>query len=188
MSIDRERIVLDTITKSDLEQLRCWRNDPELRRYFREYREISETMQERWYEKISLGDDKSEVHFAIRERVSQRGVTVFETSPQMMLVGHCCLTKIDFRNRHAEFGIYIGPKERRGQGLGTDALCALVDYGFDELNLNKIWCEVYSNNSAISAYERVGFAREGILRQQQWCEGAWLDSTIMSLLASERKR
>ena len=64
-------------------------------------------------------------------------------------------------------------------------LRTIMKYGFNDLNLNRIWCEVYSNNAAIDIYEKVGFVREGTLRQNVFKDGEYLDSTILSILKHE---
>ena len=171
--IKGQKILLESVDSSHLEQLRKWRNNPNLRKYFREYREISDEMQRRWFEKITT--DKDQVNFSIKEKNTEN------------LIGHCGLYYIDWRNRTAEFEIYLGDKESRGKGYGSEALRQLCGYGFNELNLNRIWCEVYSNNQSLNMYRHIGFVDEGILRQNYYCEGQYLDSYILSMLQSEYK-
>ena len=55
----------------------------------------------------------------------------------------------------------------------------------NDLNLNKIWCEVYSNNDAIDVYRHIGFVDEGCLRQNYFNEGQYWDSCLMSMLREE---
>ena len=59
------KIYLNAINKEDLPQLMNWRNLPEYRKHFREYRELNMDMQMRWYESKVLGDSSTEM-FAIR--------------------------------------------------------------------------------------------------------------------------
>ena len=171
--IEGKKILLEAVDSAHLEQFRKWRNNPNLRKYFREYREINDEMQRRWFEKITT--DKGQVNFSIKEK------------PTRKLIGHCGLYYIDWRNRTAEFGIYLGDKESRGKGYGSEALRQLCGYGFNDLNLNRIWCEVYSNNQSLNMYRHIGFVDEGILRQNYYCEGEYLDSYILSMLESEYK-
>ncbi len=165
-----KKVNLRAVEKESIEQFRQWRNRPELRKYFREYRELSSTMQNAWYENRVLSDDK-QVNFEIRFKDA--------------LVGHCGLYYIDWIHRHAEFGIYIGDDSFRSGGFGSDALRTLVKYGFNDLNLNKIWCEVYTNNDALDVYRHIGFKDEGVLRQHYYNEGQYWDSTMLSMLKSE---
>ena len=150
--IKGNKVFLTAIEESSLEQLREWRNRPELRMYFREYKEISSAMQKRWFENRVL-NNVDQVDFEIHEIESNQ------------LIGHCSLNYINWRSQHAEFGIYIGSDKFRGGGYGKEALQLLIDYGFKTLNLNKIWCEVYSNNEAIGIYEHLCFVYEGTMRQ-----------------------
>ncbi len=165
-----KKVNLRAVEKESIEQFRKWRNRPELRKYFRQYRELSSTMQNDWYENRVLSDDK-QVNFEIRF--------------QDTLIGHCGLYYIDWIHRHAEFGIYIGDDSFRSGGFGSDALRTLVKYGFNDLNLNKIWCEVYTNNDALGVYRHIGFKNEGVLRQHYYNEGQYWDSTMLSMLKSE---
>ena len=63
--IKGKKVYLSSIEEKDLESLRYWRNLPDYRKYFREYREISSQMQKTWYEKVVNGD-KNTIMFAIR--------------------------------------------------------------------------------------------------------------------------
>ena len=162
---------LSAVNQDSLSQLREWRNDPDMRKYFREYREISDTMQNNWYNKIT--SDPNQVNFEIHDKDTNT------------LIGHCGLYYINWIARHAEFGIYIGHPHYKGGGYGSDALRILIQYGFTELNLNKIWCEVYSNNQAVDIYRHIGFQDEGILREHYFSDGQYWDSLMLSILKSE---
>jgi hypothetical protein len=172
MPVRGNKVFLSAVEEDSLEQLRSWRNEPELRKYFREYREISKAMQKRWYENRVLGD-KDQVNFEIHDLESGK------------LIGHCGLYYIDWIHRHAEFGIYVGDMEYRSGGYGSDALRALIKYGFNDLNLNKIWCEVYTNNDALDIYRHIGFKDEGLIRQHYFNDGKYWDSNLLSLLRCE---
>ena len=167
--LNSKKIALRSIEQEDLESLRSWRNDPRLRKYFREHKEITKSDQQNWYKKIL--SDKNQYNFCI---------TVGEK-----LIGHCGLYYIDWINRSAEFGIYIGDLDYRNGGYGSDALRTLIKYGFNDLNLNKIWCEVYKNNKALKIYKHIGFKHEGTLRQSYYNEGKYWDSDILSMLKKE---
>ena len=88
--LNGKKVILTSVEEENLEQLRNWRNRPELRKYFREYREISKTMQKRWFEKIN--NDPNQVNFEIR------------TLDNQLLIGHCGLYYINWIIKSAEFG------------------------------------------------------------------------------------
>ena len=167
-----KKTLLTAVSRDSLKQFMDWRNQPELRKYFREHKELNEDMQNSWYENRVL-KDPNQVNFEIR------------TKKDNNLIGHCGLYYISWIHRHAEFGIYVGDEKYRNGGYGSDALRTLIKYGFEDLNLNKIWCEVYSNNAALSVYERLGFVMEGVQRQHYFNEGKYWDSKILSMLKEE---
>ena len=79
-------------------------------------------------------------------------------------------------------GILIGEKSFRGKGYGTDALQVLTHFGFSELNLRKLKVSVMDFNlSALRAYEKCGFVREGVLKKEIYREGAYHDVIQMAL-------
>ena len=118
-------------------------------------------------------NDSSQINFEIRDLKSDQ------------LIGHCGLYYIDWIHRHAEFGIYVGDLDFRSGGYGSDALRALLKYGFNDINLNKIWCEVFSNNTALEVYKHIGFKYEGKLRDHYYNEGKYWDSHMLSMLKKE---
>jgi UDP-4-amino-4,6-dideoxy-N-acetyl-beta-L-altrosamine N-acetyltransferase len=171
--IQGKKCYLTSVASDSNEQLRTWRNNPEIRKYFREHREITQQMQANWYKNRVHNSDNSQYDFEIHDQ---------DTGTH---IGHCGLYYIDWIARKAEFSIYIGDMDYRGKGIGSDALKTLIKYGFEELNLNKIWCEVYSNNKAINIYRKIGFVDEGILRQNAVKNGKYVDSYVLSMLKSE---
>lgn len=101
-------------------------------------------------------------------------------------VGHVGLYEIDFRIRAAEFAIMIGDRSMWGKGIGSACTQFAVEYGFAELNLNRIHLTVLSSNErAIRLYQRLGFREEGKLRQAQYKNGKYLDIFIMALLRED---
>ena len=173
--IKGEKCFLTAVDPDSIETLRNWRNNPKLRRYFREFREISKPMQDSWYKNRVL-NNPNQFDFEIHDKESGA------------LIGHCGLYYVNWVNRAAEFTIYVGDFNFRGMGIGSDALRTLIKYGFNDLNLNRIWCEVYSNNEAIHIYEKIGFIKEGVMRDQYYNEGRYWDSTVLSMLKSDWNR
>jgi RimJ/RimL family protein N-acetyltransferase len=62
----------------------------------------------------------------------------------------------------------------------------MLDYGFNQLGLNKIWLRVeVDNEKAIKSYKRMGYVEEGILRQDRLRKGVFVDRLRMSILKEE---
>ncbi|MEW2162042.1 GNAT family protein [Streptomyces sp. NPDC007084] len=101
------------------------------------------------------------------------------------LVGEAVLFEWDARNRSCTFRILIGPGGR-DRGLGTEATRLIVGHAFEQLGLHRVALEVFAfNPRARRAYEKAGFAAEGVERQTLLCDGEWIDSVQMSVLAPE---
>lgn len=101
-------------------------------------------------------------------------------------IGHVGLYEIDSRIRAAEFAILLGDRTVWGKGIGTTCTRFAINYGFGELNLNRIHLSVLaSNDRAVKLYERLGFKMEGRLRQAQYKNGQYLDVLLMALLREE---
>jgi RimJ/RimL family protein N-acetyltransferase len=102
------------------------------------------------------------------------------------LIGTTGLYSVNWVMRTAEFRVFIGNKTFWDRGIGTDCTKLMIVYGFDKLNLNKVWLGVNAENKrGAHAYEKAGFVHEGILRQEQYRNFRYYDVIRMSLLRSE---
>ena len=63
-----KKVILEEIDPENIEQMRQWRNDPGLRKYFREYKDISKDKQERWYQERGNNTNPSHVYFQIMSK------------------------------------------------------------------------------------------------------------------------
>ena len=101
-------------------------------------------------------------------------------------IGTVFLRDVDKVNGSGIVGIFIGDRRYLGQGYGTDALNALVDFGFGELRLERIELEVFDYNTrAIRSYEKAGFQTDAVLRHSRFHRGAHHDVHLMSILRSD---
>lgn len=105
------------------------------------------------------------------------------------LIGTASLHQIHEKDRRAEFGIAIGDQRQWGKGYGTEVTRLMTQLAFETLNLNRVSLTVYDfNERGIRAYTRVGYQREGVLRQYTYIEGAYHDGIVMSMLRSDWER
>jgi RimJ/RimL family protein N-acetyltransferase len=106
--------------------------------------------------------------------------------PEKQLIGNCGLHNLDWKNRAAVFGIFIGDKNYWNKGYGTDATRTLLRFAFEQLGLNRMELEVYDfNPRAIRAYEKAGFRRDGVRRQALYRDGAFHDIYLMGILRED---
>ncbi|MEO8456346.1 MAG: GNAT family protein [Chloroflexota bacterium] len=88
--------------------------------------------------------------------------------------------------QRAELGIAVQDKTQWSKGYGTDAIMQALDYGFDELELNRVELTVdEANGRGRRCYEKCGFTAEGLLRQHRFVEGQFGNTVVMSVLRSE---
>lgn len=101
-------------------------------------------------------------------------------------LGHVGLYQIDHRIRMAEFAIMIGEHAAWAKGLGRACTQFALEYGFDQLNLNRIHLSVLaSNERALRLYRSLGFSEEGHLRQAQFKNNQYMDVLLMAMLREE---
>jgi RimJ/RimL family protein N-acetyltransferase len=101
-------------------------------------------------------------------------------------VGNIKFEPVDRKNGRATLGIMIGDPNVRGKGIGTEAMILAMQYAFDNLGLHRLELGVTSDNvAALRCYERVGFKKEGVLREAVRRENGRVDSVWMAILVHE---
>ena len=109
-----------------------------------------------------------------------------ETKAERRFIGQCGFIRLQWKNRVGEIAIIIGDKSAQGKGYGADAIMTLCRFGFDELNLHKIKVSFIDfNEAAKHCYEKCGFKKEGVLRQEVFREGAYHDILEYGMLEGE---
>jgi len=97
-------------------------------------------------------------------------------------IGGCGIQNVNWLARVATVGIMIGDKDYWGKGYGTDAMKVLINFIFNDMNINKIRLGTFSfNERAIKSYEKCGFKVEGILKNEIFKDGKYYDEIIMSI-------
>ena len=104
-------------------------------------------------------------------------------------IGSIGLERISPTNHHAMFGIVIGEKSHWEKGYGTEATRLILDYGFSQLNLHRIWSGAIAfNERSIRLHKKVGFREEGRQRKHIFINGEFHDHVMFGLLRDEWKR
>lgn len=89
------------------------------------------------------------------------------------------------RSRRASIGYMIDPALHR-QGIATEAVTAMLDFCFSGLGLHRLQAFIHPDNRAsIRLIEKLGFRREGLLRDNLRVGEAWRDDLLYALLAAE---
>lgn len=167
------RVCLRSLTRGDLVHLPAWINDEEVNRLLFQglVPAQEELLIEQWERDIR---GEKTVVFAVCDQSSGE------------FIGTTGLYDVNWVFRHGEFRVFIGEKSFWGRGIGTECTKLMVVYGFEKLNLNKVWLGVVTENkAAVRAYEKAGFTKEGILRQEQYRNFRYYDVVRMSILREE---
>jgi len=173
-----ERVRLRGVEKEDLPKFVIWLNDPEVIDGLGLYLPLSMGDETRWYEKS-----------ADLEPAAKPLVIEIRDGEGWRMAGTCSFMGLDWKNRLAEVGLFIGDKSLWDKGYGTDVMRLLFKHGFATLNLNRIWLRVHADNPrAIRAYEKAGLTHEGRYREGIYKKGAFADVMLMSILKPEWDR
>ena len=168
-----ERIYLSPRNTEEAEQFTEWLNDFETTDYIGRSALIITLEGEKKYFEENM--DKNYNFFIV-------------TLDNDKLIGTVGLEKYDAINRTATLGIFIGDKEYRSQGYGTEAIKLILDYGFNYLNLNNIKLDLMSfNERALKCYQKCGFKEYGRRRKCKYINGQYYDLIEMDILAEEFK-
>jgi len=166
------KIYLRPLERGDAPVVQPWVNDPDVRYSIRTFRPTGLQAEEEFISKANQDEHSLVLGIAVKD--GDR------------LIGAVGLQAIDFRSRHANFGIAIGVAAEWGKGYGTEATRLIVRHAFETLNLNRVWLQVYEDNvRGIRAYEKAGFRKEGVLRQDVFRAGRYWDTILMAILREE---
>lgn len=172
--IQGEKIQLRAFRLSDIEPMWVGVNDPENKRMTGTHATSTQADIEDYVKHQILADDPSITSFIIA------------LSDDLRPLGEVAITEIDTDNHCANIRIALFSQMDFGQGYGTEAMRLMVDYGFRELNLHRIELDVYPfNPRAMHVYEKIGFKREGVLRDALFFDGEYHDEIIMGILKHE---
>lgn len=144
----------------------AWMTDPMVVRY----------LESRWnsYTLDSLKD------YVDAMNKSPRDVMFGIFSPSLGHVGNIKIGGISQVHRFADVGLIIGAPEARGRGWGTESIRLATDYGFRELNLNKLVAGIYGpNEPSHRAFLSAGYRQVGVLKSHRFCEGRYVDEFFM---------
>jgi RimJ/RimL family protein N-acetyltransferase len=171
--VELDNVGIRAIEIEDLTIIQKYRNDQSLRQFFREYREFSLTQLKDWYFNM-IKDNRFEMF-------------VIVDLDQDEVIGVTGITYIDWPNKHADVHFYIGKNsEWIDEKYSKTAVKLTLNYGFNTLNLNKLWVEIYDNDTKkLRFFKDLGFKIDATLREHYFYNGNYYSSHILSLLRKE---
>ena len=172
--IESERVCVRPLSEADLPALLAVNGDEEVTRFlgFAPWRDLADA--EAWFRRISaLQTAGSALEFVI---------VLKETGG---VIGRCGLFEVEEENACASLG-YLLRRTHWRQGFMREALAGLIDCAFGEMNLRRLEARVEAPNTASAGLlKRLGFTREGVLRERWLTEGKPVDAEIYGLLREE---
>ena len=150
-----EDIVLKPLEQKNIEDLRNLRNKEENRKCFIYQKEITKEEQENWYKKYL--EKEEDVMFS-----------AFLKENEEYPVGFAALYDIDKNSKKCEFGRIIVDKSKVSKkGIGYQITKCLCDIGFQDLGLDLIYLEVFSDSiPALKTYLKVGFVEKNRYKKE----------------------
>lgn len=119
------------------------------------------------------------------KNVQDRSFSIIELNHNK-LIGTISLENFHWIDRSAVLGIFIGDKDFRNNGYGTEAIKLLLEYGFKYLNLHSIRLDLLSiNERAHKCYLKCGFKDTGCSREAIYVNGKYYDKLHMDILENE---
>ena len=119
------------------------------------------------------------------KNVQNRSFSIIELNHNK-LIGTISLENFHWIDRSAVLGIFIGDKDFRNNGYGTEAIKLLLEYGFKYLNLHSIRLDLLSiNERAHKCYLKCGFKDTGCSREAIYVNGKYYDKLHMDILENE---
>ena len=174
VTLSTARLDLRPMAPADTDAVFAMRSDPDVQRYGSHPpwtdRQTAVDYIERNMQAMAAG---THAQFAIVRR------------EDAAVIGTCTLFGLDEQCRRAEVGYVLLPSAW-GRGYANEAVTALLDWGFEHLSLNRVDADIDPRNAASArALDRLGFTREGHLRERWIVGGEVCDSWIYGLLARE---
>jgi RimJ/RimL family protein N-acetyltransferase len=85
----------------------------------------------------------------------------------------------------ADMGYELDPNYW-GYGYATEAATAVLNFGFSQLRVHRVWANAIAENKASRrVLEKIGMQLEGTLRENEWMKGRWWDTVLYGILEQE---
>lgn len=164
------KVTIRKFERTDIPKKVEWINNPENNRFLHYDIPISIEKTERWFDS-HMGEDT-------------RFDAVIEADG--IPVGTIGLLSIDKKNCKAEYYIAMGESSYKGKGIAKEASKLILEYGFKTLKLNRIYLYTEVENIvAQKLFEKLGFTKEGIIRQDLVSHGCFVDRILYGFLRGD---
>lgn len=154
----------------DKDMIREWRNSPEVSQYMYSDDYITPEIHESWFKRI------------LNDPTCQYWIITYKNTG----VGVANICDINKRNKRCFWAYYIAEPSVRGKGVGAVVEYEILRYVFEELEFNRLCCEVLSfNEMTVKTHESFGFKKEGYFRKHIYKGGIFHDVVSMAILRED---
>lgn len=172
--LETNRLVLREITPEDAESIFNYLSDKEVMKYYglEPFQSVNDALDEiSWYQSIR------ENNTGIRWGITLKG--------KDEVIGSCGFLNIIPQHYRSDIGFELS-KDYWGQGIAQESIEAIIKYGFEQLNLQRIQALIEPPNEASQKLvERQGFIKEGLLRNYEFTSGKFDNLYMYSLLKED---
>lgn len=175
MRIETERLILREFREADWPDILAYWRDPLYRRYNPDPEDVEQTVSHLVDTFVSSQAEQPRRHWqlAIVDREDGR------------LLGNCGIRVDNAALRQANIGYELDPRAW-GRGYATEAARSILDFGFAELGMCRVWAECVADNvRSARVLERLGMRREAHFREHKHDNGRWWDTLIYAILERE---
>ena len=170
-TLETERLILRKMVLNDAEAVFAYASNSEVSRY---------TL---WETHRSIEDSRAFLEFATQKYENggepDWGIVYRGNG---CLVGACGLVNWEAEHARAEVGFVLS-REYWGRGLMSEAVRAILRFGFERMNLNRIEARCIAENAASArVMEKAGMVYEGTLHQREYIKGAYRDIKLYAIL------
>lgn len=174
--LETERLILRNITKTDAISIFKYLSDSEVMKYYglEPFKSVQDALDEiSWYE--SIFNEQTGIRWGISLKDNDK------------IIGSCGFLNTVSTHRRTDIGFELS-KEYWGQGIGSEAIMAIIHYAFEQMNIQRIQALIEPLNIASQKMvEKAGFLQEGLLRKYEYTCGKFDDLYMYGLLKEDYK-
>jgi len=174
--LESDRLIFREVNPEDVEEIFKIYSDPEVARYD-------------WFTPINTKDDALSIinHYKNEFKNKEEITWGVARKNDNKIIGYCNLGSFDDASIRSEIG-YGFNREEWNKGYATETIKALVKFGFEVMNFNRIEATVtFGNEASVKALKKANFVQEGILRERTIMKGKLVDDVVLSVLKKDYK-
>jgi ribosomal-protein-alanine N-acetyltransferase len=175
MRLETKRLILREFTEADWPVVLAYQNDPLYQRYYRWTERTAEDVHAFVGMFLSFQHERPRRNFQLAVTLKENG----------RLIGNCGVRVNNPDQREANIGYELA-SEYWGRGYATEAAGEILRFGFDELDMHRIWAVTIAENvGSARVLDKLGMRLEACEREKEWIKDRWHDRLTYAILDHE---